>query len=84
MRWSILAAFAALALTPLTGQAQQPPAATSAATGDLQKQAQNPVAGLISVPIQNNTNFGIGPFGKRTLGKGISIPCLTRNTSPRQ
>jgi hypothetical protein len=60
MRWSVLVAVAALALTPLTGRAQQPPAAT----GDLQKEAQNPVAGLISVPLQNNTNFGIGPFGR--------------------
>jgi hypothetical protein len=28
------------------------------------KEAQNFVAGLISVPIQNNTNFDIGPFGR--------------------
>jgi hypothetical protein len=28
---------------------------------ELAKQAQNPVASLISVPFQNNTNFGIGP-----------------------
>jgi hypothetical protein len=28
---------------------------------DLQKATQNPVASLISVPIQNNSNFGIGP-----------------------
>jgi len=28
---------------------------------DLAKQAQNPVANLISLPLQNNTNFGIGP-----------------------
>ena len=27
----------------------------------LAKQAQNPVANLISLPLQNNTNFGIGP-----------------------
>jgi hypothetical protein len=27
----------------------------------LAKQSQNPVASLISVPFQNNTNFGIGP-----------------------
>ncbi len=30
-------------------------------TNDLAKQAQNPVADLISLPFQNNTNFGIGP-----------------------
>ena len=28
---------------------------------DLAKQTQNPVSDLISVPFQNNTNFGIGP-----------------------
>ena len=28
---------------------------------DLAKQAQNPIANLISLPFQNNTNFGIGP-----------------------
>jgi hypothetical protein len=28
---------------------------------DLAKQAQNPVADLISVPFQNNTFFGVGP-----------------------
>jgi hypothetical protein len=63
MRWTYLAAIAALSLTqiaPLNSQAQQP----SADTGDLQKATQNPVAGLISVPIQSNTNFGIGPFDR--------------------
>jgi hypothetical protein len=28
---------------------------------DIAKQAQNPVASLISVPFQNNINFGVGP-----------------------
>jgi hypothetical protein len=28
---------------------------------DLAKQAQNPVADLISIPLQNNFNFGVGP-----------------------
>jgi hypothetical protein len=60
MRRTFLAAIAALAFIPHTSQAQQP----TADTGTLQKEAQNPVAGLISVPIQNNTNFGIGPFGR--------------------
>jgi hypothetical protein len=60
MRRTFLAAIAALALIRLTSQAEQPPAET----GDLQKATQNPVAGLISVPIQSNTNFGIGPFQK--------------------
>ncbi len=28
---------------------------------DLAKQTQNPVSSLISVPFQNNFNFGVGP-----------------------
>ncbi|MGB5236100.1 MAG: hypothetical protein WBM43_01205 [Flavobacteriaceae bacterium] len=30
----------------------------------LAKKAQNPIANMISVPIQNNTNFGLGPFDR--------------------
>lgn len=41
---------------------QQTP--TPAGTEDLQKATQNPVASLISVPIQNNSNFGIGPYDR--------------------
>src|SRR5215203_6733206 len=40
----------ALAAAPLPATAQQ----------DLAKAAQNPVAAMISVPFQNNTNFGYG------------------------
>ena len=36
---------------------RQPPNSTEA----LQKATQNPVANLISVPVQNNANFDIGP-----------------------
>jgi hypothetical protein len=39
-------------------------AATEPSAEDLQKATQNPVASLISVPIQNNSNFGIGPFNR--------------------
>jgi hypothetical protein len=77
MQWSVLAAVAALALTTLTSQAQQPPAAT----GDLQKAAQNPVAGLISVPFQNNTNFGVGPFDRNQNVLNIQ-PVIPINVSP--
>ena len=35
-----------------------------ASTEDLQKQTQNPVASLISVPFQNSTDFNIGPFAR--------------------
>jgi hypothetical protein len=50
-------------------QSKPAPAAegTSAATGDteaLAKAAQNPVASLISVPLQNNTGFGSGPYDR--------------------
>ena len=35
-----------------------------AAAAELQKAVQNPVANLISVPLQNNTNFGVGPYNR--------------------
>jgi hypothetical protein len=52
--------------------AQSKPAVAAAAPTDeaakqaaeLAKAAQNPVANMISVPIQNNTNFGIGPYSR--------------------
>jgi opacity protein-like surface antigen len=31
---------------------------------DLQKASQNPIADLVSVPFQSNTNFDIGPFNR--------------------
>jgi hypothetical protein len=36
----------------------------SGGAGALQKAVQNRVASLISVPVQNNSNFGIGPFDR--------------------
>jgi len=50
---------AVLALSPAVW-AQQTPAIEDQ-TGDLQKATQNPVSNLISVPLQNNTNFGVNP-----------------------
>jgi hypothetical protein len=44
------------------GTTQTPAAAAN--TDTLQKAVQNPVASLISVPIQNNNNFGIDPFDR--------------------
>ncbi len=42
-----------------------PPAATSEAqTEALAKAAQNPVADMISFPLQNNTNFNVGPYAR--------------------
>jgi hypothetical protein len=46
-------------------QGEEPEASTNAGTEALQKATQNPVASLISVPVQNNTNFGQNP-GYRT------------------
>jgi hypothetical protein len=37
---------------------------TGPSTEDLQKQIQNPVANLISVPFQNNTSFPIGRYSR--------------------
>jgi hypothetical protein len=39
--------------------------AATAASGDtLRKAAQNPIASLISMPLQNNANFGVEPGGR--------------------
>ena len=42
------------------------PAPTAAAndTAALAKATQNPVASLTSVPLQNNSNFGVGPYNR--------------------
>lgn len=50
---------------PKPKSAEEPEANTNAGAEALQKATQNPVASLISVPIQNNNNFGISP-GDRT------------------
>jgi hypothetical protein len=38
--------------------------AAAASSDELRKQSQNPIASLISVPIQENWNFGIGPANR--------------------
>ena len=54
----------------------------SAGGGDLAKASQNPVGDLISVPFQNNTNFGIGSF-KRTQNVLNIQPVVPIAISPR-
>jgi hypothetical protein len=59
---SILFACARVSAQQNLSQAGQPQSAN--ATEALQKATQNPVANLISVPLQDNTNLGIGPFDR--------------------
>jgi hypothetical protein len=73
---SVLLAILCLSAATLSAQdasvipAPKPQAATvsSAPAADdadaLAKATQNPVASLISVPIQNNSNFGVGPYNR--------------------
>jgi hypothetical protein len=61
--WGLLApALCAQQPSGPTPEAQKPEAEASA--GDLAKAVQNPVASLISVPIQNLTDFNIGPYAR--------------------
>jgi hypothetical protein len=53
--------------TPVDSGSKAPVAGANAAADDtaaLAKATQNPVASLISVPLQNNSNFGIGPYNR--------------------
>lgn len=64
MRQTILTAVAlAIATTALFGQAALTNETAEASAAELAKKLQNPVANLVSVPIQNNWDFGIGPAG---------------------
>jgi hypothetical protein len=45
-------------------QVASAPAAAADDTTSLAKATQNPVASLISVPFQNNSNFGVGPYNR--------------------
>jgi hypothetical protein len=59
--------WAALFFCAAASSAQNAPAAPTAAANDTQalaKATQNPVASLVSVPLQNNSNFGVGAFNR--------------------
>lgn len=58
-------AFAALLSGTL--QAQDPPAPSSTSAEEVAKKLQNPVANVISIPLQSNFNFGFGPEEKMQL-----------------
>jgi len=58
----ILSVFLLIAMTAAQAVAQTQRAADN--TEALQQAAQNPVADLISIPLQNNFNFGVGPQDK--------------------
>jgi hypothetical protein len=68
----VLALAVAISTLPVAGQGSPAGAAGKAAaaapggddTAALAKATQNPVASLISVPLQNNGNFGIGPYNR--------------------
>jgi hypothetical protein len=67
LRFALLIFGAAFLATWVCGQntqGGQAPARAGASTENLQKATQNPVSSLISVPIQDNSNFGIGPFDR--------------------
>ncbi len=49
---------------PATDQKPEAAVSEEAQAAALQKATQNPVANLISVPLQNNTNFGYGPYNR--------------------
>ena len=59
MKRTILLLLASIAALVVADPASAQQAAASEA--DLAKQAQNPIASLISLPFQNNTNFNMGP-----------------------
>jgi hypothetical protein len=53
--------------TPVDSAPKAPAPAAQPVVNDtaaLAKATQNPVASLISVPLQNNSNFGIGPYNR--------------------
>ena len=47
-----------------TGEKPEGTVSEEAQAEALQKATQNPVANLISVPLQNNTNFNYGPYNR--------------------
>ena len=82
--WSVIGVILAGLAMPAAGLAQE--------EADLAQQTQNPVADLISVPFQNNTNFGLGPDSRTQnvlniqpvipIGLGENWNLITRTIAP--
>ena len=52
------------AAIPADQAANKPADSDEEQTAALAKAAQNPIASLTSVPLQNNTGFGVGPYDR--------------------
>lgn len=63
-RWVIVALVFVLVFAMTAVQAVAQSKAEAENTEALQKAAQNPIADMISIPLQNNFNFGVGPQDK--------------------
>jgi len=73
-KFILLTLACALPLTTTALLAQDAATDDNAAQLELAKKLQNPVAALISVPIQNNWDFGIGPADAMTAKAESSSP----------
>ena len=60
MKYKLIPLLAAIMMTLLCSAT----AYADASNEDLAKKTQNPISDLISVPFQNNTNFGLGPHNR--------------------
>lgn len=60
MKYKLIPLLSAIMMTMLCGAT----AYAEATNEDLAKKTQNPISDLISVPFQNNTNFGLGPYDR--------------------
>ena len=68
--------FVVITLVSVKVNAQEKPAAASDAAAEMAKKLANPIASLISLPFQNNTDVGIGQYNgvKNTLNIQPVIP----------
>jgi len=77
-----LCVFSPLAALLLSASLAAQNAAPAGDTEALAKATQNPVANLISVPFQNNTNFAIGPYDRTQNVLNVQ-PVIPTKLSPK-